>query len=459
MQWRSNSTAAVTGSRAICNWDEDSLTLGVQAARTCLANCGAPAVESVTLASTTLPFADRSNATLLAGALDLPSRTDTLDATGSLRAGTTALIRALTRSSAGLALVVAADTRLARPGSPQEMEFGAGAAAVLVSGAPQVAGQPAAIATVLGVAQLAADFVDHYRLSGEVYDYALEDRWVRDEALEKLVPAAIAAALDSAQLAAERIDRLIMPGPSAVLRRVAAKSALARAQLQDNLREQCGDTGAAHSLLMLMAAIESAEPGQHLLMVGFGQGVDVVVVRIADAPRGATAHPLAATLAAGKTELHYTRYLSHTGLLDVDFGMRAERDNRTAHSVAWRKHRQITAFVGGHCQSCGTVQFPRSRVCVNPECRRTDTQEERRLADESGRVKSFTEDWQAYSPRPPCIYGNVEFAAGGNLLMELADVDAGEVSVGMQVGFVFRIKDIDRARGFRRYFWKAAARV
>jgi hydroxymethylglutaryl-CoA synthase len=154
-------------------------------------------------------------------------------------------------------------------------------------------------------------------------------------------------------------------------------------------------------------------------------------------------------------ETSYTRYLSHRGLLHADFGMRAERDNRSAHSTAWRKNRQITSFIGGRCAHCGTVQYPRSRVCVSPDCRRADTQEEFRLAETHGRVKSFTEDWQAYSPRPPAIYGNVEFEPGGNLLMDFTDVEAGELHVGDRVRFVFRIKDIDRARGFRRYFWKA----
>jgi len=30
-----------------------------------------------------------------------------------------------------------------------------------------------------------------------------------------------------------------------------------------------------------------------------------------------------------------------------------------------------------------------------------------------------------------------------------------ELSVGMPLRMVFRVKDYDRARGFRRYFWKA----
>ena len=70
-------------------------------------------------------------------------------------------------------------------------------------------------------------------------------------------------------------------------------------------------------------------------------------------------------------------------------------------------------------------------------------------------MKTFTEDWQAYAARPPYIYGNVEFAEGGNLLMEFTDIESGELKVNDAVRFVFRIKDDDRARGFRRYFWKA----
>ena len=41
-------------------------------------------------------------------------------------------------------------------------------------------------------------------------------------------------------------------------------------------------------------------------------------------------------------------------------------------------------------------------------------------------------------------------------LIEFADFDPGEAQVDAAVRFVFRLKDIDRLRGFRRYFWKAA---
>jgi uncharacterized OB-fold protein len=204
---------------------------------------------------------------------------------------------------------------------------------------------------------------------------------------------------------------------------------------------------------MLASVFDSAEPGDLTVLVGIGQGVDAVLLRIESAARSGQA--MARALSRKRDEPSYLRYLSHRGLIDVDFGMRAERDQRTAHTVAYRKRRAITGFVGGRCGRCAAVQFPLSRVCVNPECRATDTQVAHRLADSLGRVKTFTEDWQAFAPRPPYSYGNVEFAEGGNLLMEFTDVEPGDLAVNDEVRFVFRIKDEDRARGFRRYFWKA----
>jgi uncharacterized OB-fold protein len=101
------------------------------------------------------------------------------------------------------------------------------------------------------------------------------------------------------------------------------------------------------------------------------------------------------------------------------------------------------------------VQFPRARACVNPECRAFDTQDPLQLAETTGRVKTFTEDWLAVTRSPPHVYGNVELDGGGNVFIEFADVRPGEIGVGSPVRFAFRIKDYDAVRGFRRYFWKA----
>ncbi len=70
---------------------------------------------------------------------------------------------------------------------------------------------PEALATVLGAHSLTSDFVDHYRMAGADFDYALEERWVRDESLMKLVPKAVAALLSAAGVSAEAVKRFLIP--------------------------------------------------------------------------------------------------------------------------------------------------------------------------------------------------------------------------------------------------------
>ena len=54
------------------------------------------------------------------------------------------------------------------------------------------------------------------------------------------------------------------------------------------------------------------------------------------------------------------------------------------------------------------------------------------------------------------MYGSVRFDKKSTLMMEYADFSAGELSIGTPLKMVFRIKDFDELRGYRRYFWKAA---
>src|SRR5665213_3361461 len=342
------------GARAIGNWDEDALTMGVQAARSCLAPPDGGVAEdlvpqSLLFCSTTAPFADRDDAVVLSTALDLNEDIEILNFGSSLRAGSSGLIAAARRGDSRT-LVVAADARLTRAGSAQELTYGDAAAAVLV-GPPG----PRALATILAARSIGSDFVDHYRMSGAAFDYALEERWVRDESLTKRVPQMIAQLLSAAGCGTDAVSHFAVPVSAATAKRIAETCGLATARRDATVLGECGDAGVLDG-----------------------------------------SHSLARGLARKREEPSYVRYLSHRGLLDVDFGMRAERDQRTAHSVAYRKRDAITAFKGGRCERCGAVQFPLSRVCVNPACRATDTQTLYRLADTRGRVKTFTEDWQAY---------------------------------------------------------------
>ncbi len=153
-------------------------------------------------------------------------------------------------------------------------------------------------------------------------------------------------------------------------------------------------------------------------------------------------------------ESNYVRYLSHRGLVPIDRGNRAEFDNRAALTTFYRKRDMVTGFKGGRCEACGTVQFPRAAMCVNPECRAMDTQTSISLSRMTGQVKSFTEDWLAATPNPPLQYGNIELEGGAVIMMEITDCEPGTLKVGTVVEMRFRIKSVDERRDFTRYFWK-----
>ena len=52
--------------------------------------------------------------------------------------------------------------------------------------------------------------------------------------------------------------------------------------------------------------------------------------------------------------------------------------------------------------------------------------------------------------------GTLSFEGEANIMLEFADFGPGQVKVGDHVRLVFRIKDFDDKRDFRRYFWKPA---
>src|SRR4029078_5250758 len=97
------------GERAMANWDEDSITRAVEAARDCMAGRDRAAIGQLVLASTTHPYSDRQHAVLPANARSLPSAVGVLDVTGSQRAVTSALAPALASSIEKEILVAAAE--------------------------------------------------------------------------------------------------------------------------------------------------------------------------------------------------------------------------------------------------------------------------------------------------------------------------------------------------------------
>jgi 3-hydroxy-3-methylglutaryl CoA synthase len=438
--------------RSVCGWDEDVITMAVEAGRECLSGIDRSEIARLYLASTTLPYADRLNAGVVAGALGLSDRIGATDVAGSVRAGTSALLAAFDAAtvSGEPALCVAADRRAAPTTTAQELTFGHAAAALTV-------GAGGGVARLVARASLTVDFVDHYRAAGREFDYQWEDRWVREEGYLKLVPRLVSDVLDRAGVAAKDIAAFCLPTAVRNLDRAVAKRiGVPEESVQDQLAAGCGDSGAAHPLLLLVHTLERAQPGDLILVVGFGQGGDALVLEAGEALSDARSDGAGVSKwLERRIPYSYPRYLVLNDLVKADRGMRAETDKGSGLTAAWRHRDLLLTLSGSRCDACGTYQIPRTKVCVNPECRAIETQAPHSFADSVGLVASWSADNLIYTPDPPAYYGMIDFEEGGRLMMDFADVQPNDVDVGTRMRMVFRVKDYDTARGFNRYFWKA----
>lgn len=444
---------AAKGERAIANWDEDPITMAVEAARDALTGIERKTVGGVSLASTTLPFADRLNAGIVKEALTLPNATTAIDVTGSQRAGASALLQALRAAGSAMKphLCLAADARKARPASEAELMSGDASAALLV-------GQGEPIARYLGSHSETVDFVDHFRAIGEDFDYVWENRWIREEGFLKIAAEGLKTALETLGVTAKQIDHcaIAICAPRAA-QSIAKKASIDSEKLTDTMVSNVGDTGVAHSSLMLAAALEKAKPGEKVLLLDFGQGIDVLLFEATDAiSHKPGSMGVAGAIARRVPDENYMRFLFHKGILPLDRGARAEFDQKQPSTTLYRNRKAVLGLVGGRCTKTGTIQFPKSEVSVNPNDHTIGTQEDYPLAEKTARILTYTADRLTYTPDPPNYYGVIDFQGGGRITVEFADVDGVDIEVGQPMRMMFRIKAVDELRHNFRYFWKAA---
>ena len=441
------------GERSMCNWDEDALTMAVAASRDCLRGLDRQKLDALYLASTTLPFADRQNAGIVSSALNLKENLITADYASSLKASTTAMITALESVKSGernSIMVTATDRRETRAAYFYEMWFGDGAGALVV-------GDSDVIAEYKGSYSVAHEFIDHYRGADKKYDYVWEERWARDAGYGQIIPEVVNGLFEKLNITMDDVDKLVYP---CIFKRdhrnIAAQLGAASEKLVDNMHEVCGEAGTAHPFIMFISALEKARPGDRILMIGFGQGANALLFEVTEnITRLDERNGVAGSLANKKTTGNYLKWLKFRDLIQTEMGIRAEAPTQTAATVLWRKNKMILGLVGGKCKACGTPQFPKMDICVNPGCGALHSQEDYDFSDVPARVKSFTADMLSVSVDPPAIYGMVQFEDGGRMMADFTDCELDDLKVGLPVQMVFKRKGVDKERGFVNYFWKA----
>jgi 3-hydroxy-3-methylglutaryl CoA synthase len=449
--WSASATS-LPGEKAVANYDEDSVTMAVAASIDCLTGTDRNKVGGLYFATTTPPYRERQSAGIIANALDLRPDVRAADFSDSLKAGTHALLAACDAVKAGSEkniVVCASDCRLGRPGSSQEVIFGEGGAALMV-------GDSDVIATLEGSYTLTYDFGDQWRADGEKFNRMWEDRWVRDEGYTKFIPEVINGLLKKYKLNIKDFAKVVIP--CVYLREhqgITKALQLDEKQVQKELLTTVGDTGTAHSLMMLVAALEDAKPGDKILVTSYGNGSDAMFFQVTEhIEKARNRRGIKKHLASRKELANYERYLSFRDVIPMEAGFRGEV-GPTRLSLAWRERRVILALGGCKCKHCGTPQYPYQRVCVNPKCGKIDEMEYYRFSDKKAKLFCYTSDVLAYSVSPPEMYGVLNFEGGGRYAFNITDCGMESLAVDMLLEMSFRRKYVDNVRGIHGYFWKA----
>ncbi len=440
------------GERAAASYDEDAVSMAVEAARDALRDelrGGSAAPDTLLFATISPPYVEKLNAATIQTALDLPTATCALDLGNSTRAGATLLAVAADLARAGRrVLACAGEVTVGAPGGGREAMGGDGAAAFVFGPDDEAA------ARVIASASCTEVFLDTWRSP----DMRFPKQWEERFGADIHVPAFGELLQRTLKLAGQKpadITRVILDGTNdravkAVLRVAGFKPE----QTVEDLSASVGRAGAAHAGLMLAHALDQAQPGERILVAVAADGGDALVLEVTDQiARARPQHSVASWIAAKRNDLGYTAYLKWRGVLDFEPPRRPDPQAPAAPPTR-RSERWKYAFFGCRCKACGTAQLPPQRVCV--ACQAVDQREQVPFADAACKVTTFTIDHLAYSLQPPTVVAVVDFDQGGRFTCQLTDVDPGKVGIGDELEMTFR--NMYSAGGVQNYFWKARPR-
>ncbi|NKB21326.1 MAG: hypothetical protein GKS01_12600 [Alphaproteobacteria bacterium] len=298
--------------KAFCAYDEDAVTLGVNAARLALDRLPSDVeIGAVFFGVTTPPYEEKPSAATLPTALFDNAVMRVTEITGSPQAGVQALVSAIEFCLAGKgrhALAVAADAPMGPADASYEHALGAAAAAFVV-------GPNGAVAQFEESFSVTREtFGSRFRRHGEDSLSDLELR-TRDNLASTQ---ALGAVLSASKLG--KVKHLAL-GADAGLMRSAAKSLGQPDANMDALWSVIGDAGSASAPFALVAALDAGRAGEKILCAGIGSGATAGLFTAGKelAKRRRKGVKVAELVASGKI-VDYVTYLKHRRMLSSRFG-------------------------------------------------------------------------------------------------------------------------------------------
>jgi hydroxymethylglutaryl-CoA synthase len=430
------------GRKVISNYDEDSLTMAVAASLECLEDLGVGLIDGLYFSSTTPPYGEKMNASVVATALDLNKSALTMDIGSSLRSSTNALKAAMDTVSSGSrknVVAVASDSRLAEPGSYLEPFLGDGAAAFLIG-----VGNP--IADIMDHFSVFDGFPDVWRKQNERFLRHDDVRYSRTEDYTNNMRAVIEGLFSEGNYCAEDFSKVVLFSPDPRSHGYLAKGmGFKPEQVQDPLLDKTGLIGSAHGLMMLAAALDKSKPDDLILFANYGDGADAFTIRATKFIDEFERDTIPEIKRERKSIGSYTRYLSFRDLLG-DYQMDAPF---SAIPLLRREEELNIRLHGKKCGGCGKVMTLALKTC--PHCKAAKDFVDIRLS-KKGRIVTYSQEYYYPTPEPPITMAVIDLEGGGRMLAQMTDTDPKEVKVDMPVELTFR--KLHTGGGFVNYSWK-----
>ena len=433
------------GERSVASFDEDVITMAVEAARGARLGREDVPIQSLYLATTEPPYQEKLNSAIMHAALDLPAAIRALDVTCSVGAGLGTLFTAAEGVAAGNRLVAMSDVRMGAPEGAVEQSGGDGAVAFLV-------GTDNVIAEIETMYSETLTHQGMWRLPGEKFAKIWEERFTLSQVYVPLLISGGQKVLEKAGLKMDDISAVVLdtPNPRAA-GNVAKALGIDPAKFVDGMQATVGHCGAAHAGLLIASALDQAKAGDRILVLSVSDGVDAVILKATDAISSYKgAQTVASLIDSKRNDLAYTRYLKWRGILQAEKPRRPDPARPAAPPVFRGRHWKFS-FVGSECTECGARHLPPQQVCVS--CGAVKKMKGLPFSGRRGNVATYTLDRLAYTLNPPMVMAMIDFDGGGRVELEITDCEPETVDIGMELEMTFR--RFWTADGVHNYFWKA----
>ncbi|MFH1294825.1 MAG: hydroxymethylglutaryl-CoA synthase, partial [Candidatus Aenigmatarchaeota archaeon] len=257
--------------KSVPDIDEDTITISVQAAKNALARAGInpTSIGAVYVGSESHPYVVKPSATVVAEAIGTGPHISALDTEFACRAGSSNifLCMGLVRGEyIDYGLAIGADTSQGMPGDALEYSAAAGGAAFII-------GRKDVAAHIEGHHSYATDTTDFWRRHGEEYP-SHGARFTGKPACFKHVGEAVKGLLSKLGLGIDDFDKVVFHMPNGKFPLAMARElGIPPEKVKDGLVvTKMGNCYSGSSLVGLCRVLDTAEPGERILMASYGSG-------------------------------------------------------------------------------------------------------------------------------------------------------------------------------------------